>query len=254
MGQPLLTREQLREIPIPERPDAGPKWKGVQHGELADTIINYITKPLGFKIADEKWYCNDSGSALYGAVDIDTSNTQFELKIGQPAMFSLGVRHDNMGRFGVSFAVGARVEVCQNGVLSGDFVLKNRHYDSLDLEEAVANGMEQYLQELDDVQLFIEGMQCIKMNDQTASYLIMKAAERIQGNTHGCINWAHLRTVYELWKKPDHFEFMPRTQWSLYNCFTQAIQPLSPPRQLKVLKGLRPLMNEFATEFSISKN
>jgi hypothetical protein len=170
--------------------------------------------------------------------------TDWKLPIGQDAMFSLGVRHDNVGRYAVTFAVGARIAVCSNGVFSGDFVLKNRHYDSLNLDDAVAEGVERYLTETDTLIKFIQNMQAVTLDDRDASHLLVSTAERMSGNDHGCINWNHLRSVWENWKTPPHDEFQPRNQWSLYNAFTQVGKELSPPRQMSLLKGLKPLMEK----------
>jgi len=251
------TRAQLHEVPVPPRTDVGRLWEGVNHGVLADTIVNYCTK-VGLSIQSEGWYTNPNGSALFGAIDLDTSNTDFHLNIpGSPATFSLGVRHDNLGRYAISFAVGARIAVCANGMFSGDFVLKHRHLkpntytqsktpelspedlSRLYLEETVAEGVENYLQELDSVQLLAVGMQQVPMDDRDASYAIMKAGER------GIFKWRHLEDVYHLWTNPPHPEFEPRTLFSAYNAFTEVAKNFSPAVQFNTLKKLRSLVSDY---------
>jgi len=274
------TRAQLHDVPIPPRTDVGRLWEGVNHGVLADTIVNYCTK-VGLSIQSEGWYTNPNGSALFGAIDLDTSNTDFALNIpGSPATFSLGVRHDNLGRYAISFAVGARIAFCANGMFSGDFVLKHRHlrpntqtiskYRPTDpnqpdpinanrpfadlpylseadlrelsqrnLEDTVAEGVENYLQELDSVQLLAVGMQQVPMDDRDASYAIMKAGER------GIFKWRHLETVYDKWINPPHPEFEPRNLYSLYNAATETIKQFSPAVQFNTLKRLRSLVDDY---------
>jgi len=245
-GSTLLSRPQLHEVPVPERTDVSPLWKGLNHGVLADTIIQQIEK-VGLEVKQEMWYCNPKQTALFGAVDILAESVPgVKLDIGQDACFSLGVRHGNDGQYAVSFAVGGRVFVCSNGMFSGDFVLKHRHMRSLDLDEAVSDGIKKYINECGALEAFVNGMREVPLDNKDASYLIMRTAERLPGNEQsGCLNWAHLRDIYENWIKPPHEEFSPRTQWSLYNAFTEVGKTLSPPRQMTMLKGLRPLMEEF---------
>jgi len=270
------TRAQLHDIPVPPRTDVGRLWEGVNHGVLADTITSYVQK-IGLQITNEGWYTNPNGSALFGALDLDTSNTDFALNIpGSPATFSLGVRHDNLGRYAISFAVGARIAVCANGMFSGDFVLKHRHLrpntqsinqhlqsksttnynepipglsqltdaqlrelSQRNLEETVAEGVENYLQELDSVQLLAVGMQQVPMDDRDASYAIMKAGER------GIFKWRHLESVYHNWQNPTHDEFEPRTLYSFYNSATEVVKSFSPAVQFNTLKRLRSLVDDY---------
>lgn len=243
-GQTLLTRKQLHKIPVPVRPEVTSKWCGIEHGVLADTIVDYV-KQVGFKVASETWYCNQSGSALYGAVDINGKGTDYSLDIGQDACFSLGVRHDNSGRYAVSIAVGARVAVCSNGVFDGDFVLKHRHYSDIDLTEIVQLGVEEWMTEAYKVERFIKAMQASSIDEKDASYLIVKTAEGVSGNDHSCLPWAHLQKVTNLWRSPPHEEFAARNVWSLHNAFTEVGKKLSPPKQLRLLKGLRAVMGEY---------
>ncbi len=244
MGAELLSREQLRVIPLPEREGKTIKWKGVNHGELADELVNYV-ETLGFKVAKETWYCNPNQSALYGSIDVDSSDTDYTLDIGQEACYSIGVRHDNSGRYAVSLALGARIAVCQNGLFTGDFVLKNRHYESLNIKEMIADGIEEWLSRTGEVQKFIELMQKTYISDKEACYMISNSCETLPGRGLNCINWSYLQKVLYNWYYPPHDEFSARTMWSLYNDFTEVGKELSPPRQLKLLKGLKPLMLQY---------
>lgn len=247
-GKDLLTRPQLHNIPIPERDDTGPDWQGVEHGVLADSIVNYVKK-IGFKIYKEIWYTNPNQSALYGAVDIDASGTDFILDIGTPAMYSIGVRHDNKGRYAISLALGARVMVCSNGIFSGDFVLKNKHYNSVDIDQMVEEGVEEWLANTAQLDLLVRRMRGRDINDAEASHFIVHAGEKAPGNY---MTWAHLHNVAQLWYRPQHKQFLGRNLWSLYNCFTEVAREMSPPRQMRMFKGLKEATDIFLDEGSLN--
>lgn len=251
-GQKVLTRKDLQTIAVPNRSDVSSQWKGVPHGVLADAVVARCKK-LGFKITKETWYTNPNQSALWGAVDVSAKGTMFDLDLGTPADFSVGVRHDNSGKYAVSFAVGARIAVCSNGMFTGDFVLKHKHTNRLELDQAVEEGLDIYLERMDEVNRFARLMHDTAIDDRDASYIIMQSLERIEdGNPLGCMNLAHLREVYQHWIKPPHQEFSERTEWSLYNAFTETAKTLSPPRQVKMLKGLHTIMSTFAEKGTLT--
>jgi hypothetical protein len=242
-GHTPLTRDQLRRIPVPERPNTT-QWDGLNHGFLADTVVNRVVK-LGFEVANETWFCNPAQTALFGAVDVFTEGTQFEIDLGQPAVYSIGVRHDNMGRYAISLATGARVVVCSNGVFSGDFVIKTKHIKSNDMIELVSEGMDLWLENIGQVDKFCKMMRDTPIDDKDASYLVVRASEFIPHNDHNFMNWSYLQGVMTNWYSPPHEEFKDRTLWSLYNAFTESGKAMTPPRQLKMLKGLKKMMTDY---------
>lgn len=245
-GQNLLTREQLREIPISDKKEGvGNRWAGVAHGELADAVVGYLDH-LEMPIIKETWYCNPNQSALYGAVDIDASDSALIEAPEEGTTFSLGVRHDNAGKYAVSLALGARVTVCSNGLFSGDFVLKKKHEQGLDVKAMVCDGIETWLSETDRIGKMIRFLRRTEIDDREASYIILQSARSFEDT--GCISWSHLENVAYLWKHPSHEDFKSRTLWSLYNSFTEIGKAMSPPRQMQLLKGLKAIMCKYEQE------
>jgi hypothetical protein len=235
-GRTTLTREQLSQIPISDRGGRSDRWAGVNHGDLANTIIRQIDA-AGLVATRETWYCNDSESALWGAVDIEIPSCKMD--IGHDASFSLGVRHGNKGEFAIQFAVGGRIAVCSNGLFTGDFTLSRRHTNNVDLDDAVSKGIIRYINEAGSLEHFVHSLQGVNIDDRDAAHIILESSEGV--GTGSCINFVHLKDIYELWKNPPHEEFSPRTGWSLYNAFTEKAKSLTPARQMKLLQGMKPL-------------
>lgn len=241
-GQTLLKRKDLNLIPVPKRDNVSSQWKGVQHGELATTIVKRV-KAAGLLVQNEGWYVNPDKSDLFGAVDIALDSPKLEelgvkLNIGQDADFSIGVRHSNRGRFAVSFAVGARISCCSNGLFSGDFILKHKHTTGLNLETVIDEGIQQYIRQCQVLEQMINGWRDAEIDDRDAAYLILNTPDNV-------LHWRYLEDVRNNWLKPPHEEFAPRTAWSLYNAYTETAKTLTPPRQVRMLKGIKPIFDEF---------
>lgn len=240
-GQNSKTREALLKIPVPNRTNTK-FWKGINHGTLAATVVDRV-QAAGLEISKEWWYVNPKRTILWGAVDIiPGKGSAPKMKIGQAANFSLGVRHGNQGEYAVSFAVGARVGVCSNGMFSGDFVFKKKHSEKLDLPDLVDNAVIHYLKECESLERLINGWREQEIDNRDAAYMIL------QSHREGYVNFRYLEDVEKNWMSPPHEEFQPRTAWSLYNAFTETAKILTPPRQLKLLTGLRKM---FDTEYGV---
>jgi len=237
-------RSHLGRVPVPEA-GSRKKWEGVNHGALANAVVEGI-KGKGLEIAQEKWYVSPkTRNVLFGAIDLKASESLPSLEIGQGASFSLGIRHGNGGEYALSFAVGARIHVCSNGMFFGDFVFRNKHYPGVNekLPGYVDRAIEAYIKQCEDLEQMINAWRELPLNDKDASYLMMEAHAR------GYVQFQHLERVHDLWRKPIHEEFEDKTAWTLYNDFTEmAKERMSPPRQMKLLTGLRRM---FDGEFGV---
>jgi hypothetical protein len=234
--QTNVDRRQLNLIPITKRNNVSDRWKGVQHGQLATAIVKQA-QAHDIEITKEQWYCNPDRTDLYGAIDLTPASVGQSLDgIGQGASFSLGVRHSNLGKYAVSFAVGARISVCSNGLFSGEFILKHRHTLDLDLNDLVSQGIKRYIEESANVAGFITDLQDITLTDGEACSLILRSKD--------FISFRYLEDVHKNWVEPPHQEFEPRTAWSLYNAYSETMKVLSPPRQAKAFSGLNRLFDQ----------
>lgn len=238
LGPNKRTRKELEEIPIPEQWGASSKWEGIQHGELANTIIETCAR-MDFKVLGECWYTSGDGAALYGGVDIDPASMGNDLDIGTPTAFSMAIRHSNDMRYALTFGVGARVFLCSNGFMSAEFVLKKRHVFSTHLGEAVEDGINQYVKHSAHLNKIINQIREIEITQEQASHLILQAHRK------DLVPFRHLEAVDKTWQKPPHEIFQPRTAWSMYNAFTEvAKQKLSAPKQLHMYRGLYDMFKE----------
>lgn len=243
--QTMLTRSELHKVPIPDRANVSKKWRGVQHGILADAVVCEL-EARKFKIVNETWHCNPSQTDLFGAIDVRPAGIRIRRMlslrgISQDADFSVGVRHSNAGRYSISLIAGARIRVCANGMFSGELFLRRRHYAGLALQEEVGNAVSRYIQECRLLEKKIISMQWNFLPEERAGLPEMAMMEAVRRDILGV---QFLKTVDDLWLKPRHKEFEARSSWSLYNAFTGAARDMSPQSQVKLLTGLQPLWKD----------
>lgn len=243
--QVVLDREQLHRISVPRRSDVSNRWAGVQHGVLADTIVEEL-KRRHLKIVNETWYCNPTQTDLFGAIDVRpvTQSLKNRLSlagIGQGADFSVGVRHSNCGRYSISLIAGARITVCANGMFSGEIFFRRKHYAGVDLGEEVKRAVSRYLEECSLLASKVISMQCNFLTEEQPGLPELTMMEAVRREILGV---QFLRTVDDLWTQPRHKEFEPRNSWSLYNAFTGAAREMSPPSQVKLLTGMQGLWED----------
>ena len=241
-----LSRGMLAGIPIPEREDVTDRWKGIEHATLAETLSGSLEQ-RGLEIKQEDWCVNKDGADLFGCLilrgeglGLTGEETGTEL--------SLGLRHSNKSKFALTFAVGARVVVCSNGLISGSFILKRRHTKGLVLEEACLELVGTFLQNAERNRLMIETLQERRLPRTTArreelvSRLIVRAAEE------RVMPWAMAQHVWKAYQEPSHSDFSEPTMWRVYNAFTEAVKTRKPVGQMETLSRLPKLLDVAALE------
>jgi len=225
------TRAQLRKIPLvaPER--ASPIWKGIQHGELADTIVKGL-EDRKVTIKDERWYTGHQNTHLTGSLTL----TVPKKKSPKGMDFALGVHHGNDMCYALKFAVGTKIFICENGMVSGDISLRKLHTKNFNLEAAVGEGLDQFLNQLDLVGEFIESLKAIPISDDRRDELLMEAG-RLK-----LLPWSRIGKVDKEFRKPTFQDFNQKTAWGLYNAFTYVIQKSPAHEQINGMNRFRELM------------
>lgn len=237
------SRAALRRIALPKRTNVSDRWAGIQHGALADTVVRGVEE-FGMKVTAEKWALSKNSMGLFGGVDVTIPQPVRakykvpELKLGTDATYALGLRHTNDGRYSLTFATGARVCICENGIMTGEFVVRRKHTTGVDLDRVVHVGIERFLQKLGELSVneFAGNLKKRELDAVKADHILMEAGR------DNLLPWSHIGKVAEEYGDPTFAEFKPRTAWSLYNAFTYVAQQSGADRQMRMLAGLIPLM------------
>lgn len=229
-----VTIDELMAVPLPERD--GRVWKGIQHGQLAKTILSTADK-MGLNVLEHSWLLSKTSTAMWGEIVV-------EPPVGlKDASLAIGVRHGNMSEFSLSFAVGAKVTVCSNGMFIGSFKARKRHSHSLDMEDFVDTSLSRWQEETITVPQYIESWKNVDLTTPEVSEILFTSEEK------EVIPLRYLPKVLEQWKYPPHAEFRDRNAWSLYNAYTEVAKQMPISTQTTMYNNLLPLFSEL---FSIN--
>lgn len=240
VGKGRTTREALHRIELPKalpdyRSRSSARWVPVNHGVLADTVVEQAER-FGLKTIAEGWTTTRNGLGMLGALTFDRPKG---VVLPKGVQLCLGVRHSNDGYYAMSFMVGATVVVCTNGLIVSEIraaVLSRKHTKGVELVSVVQRGIERFMHEADGIGSVVKSLEDRELTDPQAQRLIAQAGR------DGVMPWSMLGAVDEEWRSPTHKEFRERNAWSLYNAFTKVAQRRPPACQMNTINGARGLL------------
>lgn len=212
-GKPVAF-EDLDHIPVPEETST---YKPISHYDLARQVKTVGQDLLkGFSLYSESYGIARDGNQMFAIQTYRNGSEELGL--------SIGFRNSLDKSMIVGFAFGSSVFVCDNLALRGDITYMRKHTGAVikELHEKLIVVCYQSVKQHNEIQLFSEEMKAIPFSDREAF--------SVMGQLYGSevISPRQLTTVKSEWLKPSHEAFQPRTAWSLYNAFTEALKT-SPP-------------------------
>jgi hypothetical protein len=240
-------RESLRSVPVPTVADLEGKtggwvpterWKPIAHGAFVDQVVE-SAEMRGFDVESERWQTSADGFRLYGSIDFTKSSEGRHPQIDLPdgVGLALGIIHANDGSRAATIAVGARVFVCSNGMITGEFVFSRKHTSGLDLGETVEGAIDRFATGAREIPKTIEDLRSIPLDStRTTDHLLVSMGRR------GVLPWSQIGKVEKEWREPRHPEFEPRNAWSFYNATTEVAKGISIRKQAGVLVATRELL------------
>ena len=197
-----------------EPPPPTATWKPIKHGVLVDNLVA-VLKARGLAIRKEEYAIQRAGQILFGVLDLAWGETD-------EFYAALGLRTSNNKQFCIQIAVGARVVVCDNLLLSGEFIaLKRKHTAHLDLMGELIEGIHKFELGYRAYRKHIEMLQSLFLSPKEARERIYEAfARRIVP--------VRLFTDVAL---PYLERVETTTSWELLNRFTGATKKLNPSMQ-----------------------
>jgi hypothetical protein len=227
-----LTRLQLAAVPTPlgtvtHRP--------VPHAEVVEALVETLSfRHIG--VVAEEYAVSKDGMKMFGVLDLDT---------GTPGCrFSIGVRNSHDRSMRLAAVVGVRVLVCENMAFSGDFQpVLAKHSKHFSLQNALSIGVDQMQRNFEPMRRQVEEWRSMQISTVAAKLIIYQAFVESELDAP-----KHLaRQVHDLYFRPVHSEFEPRTLWSLSNAFTSAFKELEPIPQFKATAKLAGFLQSVRT-------
>lgn len=226
------TLEELREHVTTEAghipSGAGARWAPIHHLDLIESILSQARR-IGLEPTQQTYGTSEDLHSLYGSIDFAPSRSSGLPDIGGLGR-SIGFRSDNLQRFKLLGVSGARVFVCSNGVINGDFVFGHKHTNRVELATTIQEGLEKWRGQQLELGAMVAGLRARELSDDQAKVALVNGCRR------EVFAWSQAGKVDAEWREPRHEEFRPRNAWSLYNAVTEVAKAWSPRN---VEKGLR---------------
>ncbi len=237
-----VTREQLREIQTPEPTDS---WCPVSHSEIVDTLTDRAAA-CGLRIRSERFAVVDGalhsefgeptrlpGARLYGTRDFDPIPG---MPFPEGCTPSAGIRNSHDKSFALSILSGARVFICENGVLSAETVVSRKHTSKIDLLASIDNALNAFMASIQDFNEMFQRLNARRLTRVKAHSLVVEAARA------GAFASDSILPIVAEFENPQHEAFKDRTVWSLYNACTERMKAQSPGRQVDGFKALNQIL------------
>lgn len=234
-----LGYDQLAKLPCPE---ATATHKPIPHHQVVDAVV----ETLGFRhigVHKAEFAVDTSGNKMFGLMELDQTFTG--------ARFALGIRNSHDKSMRLAMTVGYRVFVCDNMAFNGDFEpVLAKHTKNFNLKQALSYGIDEMQRNFEPMVKAVEMWRGMQLTDVAAKLIIYTAF--VEGALEAP---RHLdRAVHDLYFKPRHEEFQPRTIWSLTNAFTSAFKELDPIPQFKATARLPVFLNGLTKEATMNNN
>jgi len=214
-----VQRDELKSLPTPLptetwQPVAHEVFDGLVRESLARSSIQVRLSYYGLSRPSDDGYQHRLFAIL------ETEDSILEGQVG----LTIGLRNSTDQSMSAGLVFGNRVFVCDNLAFAGEYVIRRKHTARIlqDLPAMVDRGVGKYFEYADRQRTLIEGLQDRPLDDQEAYYAMVDAA------SHGIIPYMGIRAVRQQWHHPAHQVFVPRTGWSLYNCFTETMKRYVP--------------------------
>ena len=236
------TRDDLYHVATPDATDS---WKPVPHIDVVNTLTEraaargLVVKSERFALLDGTLYGENGvqtripGARLFGSLD-------FAPIPGMPfpagCTPSAGLRNSHDKTFALSILSGARVFVCANGVLSGEFTISRKHTSGIDLTESIDEALDAFMESLRGFNETYERLRSRQLRKTSAHSLVVELARA------GAFSSSDILPVVQEFENPRHEEFREKNAWHIYQSATEIMKGQSPSRQVEGFKALNSVL------------
>lgn len=210
-----VAKNSLISTPVPAETRT---YRPITHEQLIDLTLNSI-QSAGFKLDSEKYTAAREGQIANGKFRIsNVADSEMCLEIGWQNSYNK--------QLSLKFAIGARVFICDNGVVRGDMgAFKKKHQGTI--QEFAPTAIVEYIKRAGDMftqmQKDREDMKGIAIDTKLKAELIgrMFIEEEFITSTQ-------LNIIARNIKAPQFDYGAPDSMWELYQFTTQAMREIHP--------------------------
>jgi hypothetical protein len=208
-GARQVSPDELREVRPPQ--PVG-RWHPISHHRVLSVVTQTLIE-AGYATEKSQLGLSPDGHRFFGVLRLTH-------QIAHGVTLAVGVRNSSDKTFPLGFVAGSSVLVCDNLAFRSELLVRKKHtrFGEQRFVTAIAGavGALKSFQEAEAER--IERFTRAELTDDQADALILRAYER------GIIGARDLPRLIREWRTPAHADFKPRTVWSLFNAFTEALK------------------------------
>lgn len=223
-----IDRNELKRTYVEPPKGAGSHYKAIQHGELIDAM-DAAADDRGWKLTGGKFSLSKDRRGLAAAFDL----TGGDLDAPEGQTLGMGVLTANDRRTPLKIVVGTTVACCNNGMVSGELILKMKHTIGKDLPGVLSDAFDRYATAAKMIESQVAAMRETGLSDRVANEVLMNAGR------NGVMPWSMVGKVDAEYRKPTFAEHGRGTSWAMLNAFTHIVKACNPATQLSRISAFR---------------
>lgn len=225
------TLAQVQQVKLERPKHAKSFWQGIEHKVLIDAVEDEC-RTRGWKIEGCQFSLSPDKHDLAGAFRLNVG----DVKLPEGQGLELGFLTSNAMRRRLKLVVGTRVFVCNNGMVSGDLVLCNKHTSGFDLFGALEGAMDLYHERALELPKKIRALQQRELAPVEVEHLLVETGRQ------EIMPWSRIGQVDEEYRNPTFGDHAVKTSWGLLNAFTHIVKKCPPLGQMDQINSFRELL------------
>ena len=221
----------LANVQLQRPENAGKDWQGIQHSRLTTLLVNNINQ-RGWEITGSRFSLSKDKADLAGAFSLKIDNVETP----EGMDLSLGFVTSNAMRKALTMVVGANVQVCNNGMATGEIVMKKKHTRGFNLHEEINASLDQYQIKAGLIGETVDSLRRCDLSSKQSDEILMEAGRS------NLMPWSRIGAVDKEYRKPTFAEHGRGTSWALLNAFTYTVKRNPALRQMDQMNQFRELL------------
>lgn len=197
------TRDEVAAIETPARTNT---WEPLPHVIIPEIILEEADK-LNLKVRREQYGLTKDGARMFGTIDFEGG----DLHHG----YCVGFRNSHDKSMSAGVVAGARVFVCDNLALSGEYQESRIHRPGHEFNRALRAAFDVLPARMEELFKKLDYLKAEGIEDDDAKKFLFDAA------LNNVINFSDMGIVWDEYKKPTYPEFSDPTQYNLLMAITE---------------------------------
>lgn len=219
----------LAEVANVKTPDATETWQPISHLDVINLVRGQL-ESRDMTIVNESYGLWRDGQRLFGMMELRNGHNEHDYSL------VVGIRNSHDKSFPAGAVLGSRVFVCDNLAFSGEVRFSRKHTSQIkrDLPILVNAAVGKLIDARVGQAQRIEAYKQFELNDVIAHDVMIRSLDV------GIAVATKMPQIVKEWRTPQYDDFKPRTAWSLFNAFTEALKGnlAQLPRRTQALHGL----------------